>query len=342
MIREAIKTLVERGDLSINDMEAVVEEIMEGKVSDILIASFLTALKMKGETVEEITGAARAMRKKSEKINAPEGSIDTCGTGGDMSGTFNISTTSAIVVAATGIPVAKHGNVSVSSRSGSADLLRELGINIELKPSDLQRCLEETGFGFLFAPIFHPAMRYVSGVRKELGMRTIFNLLGPVTNPAFVKRQVVGVYAPHLTEVIGEVLKHLGVIHAFVVHSEEGLDEISICGRTKIIELKNGTMETYYITPEDIGLKRAHIRDIMGGDAKENAKITLSILRGERGPKRDAVLINAAAAIVVSGKAEEIAEGLKMAEESIDSGSALKKLQEIGEVTNRLAKHGSI
>jgi anthranilate phosphoribosyltransferase len=338
MIREAIKILIDGMSLTTEEMQKAMNDIMEGKATDAMIGSFLTALKLQGETTEEITGAAKAMREKSIKIKAPEGTVDTCGTGGDMAYTFNISTTSAIIVASAGIPVAKHGNRSVSSRSGSANVLDALGININLKPESVERCFNQTGFAFLFSPIFHPAMKYATGPRSEIGIRTIFNLLGPLTNPAGALRQVVGVYQAVLTEAIAEVLDNLGARHAFVVHSDDGLDEISIAERTRISELKDGRIDTYYITPEDMDIKRGSLDDIVGGDAQDNAAITLSILNGEQGAKRNIVLMNAAAAIVVGGKARDFKEGVKIASQAIDSGTAKKKLEEIKLVTNSLAE----
>lgn len=336
MIKEAINFLVNGTNLSEDDMSGAMRDIMEGNASDAQIASFLTALRIKGETVPEITGAAKVMREKATKINAPEYTVDTCGTGGDMSHTFNISTTTAIIAAACGVPVAKHGNRSVSSRSGSADVLEALGVKISLKPEDVEECLKATGFGFLFAPLFHPAMKYAVGPRREMGIRTIFNILGPLTNPAQAKRQVLGVYSDELTEPIANVLGNLGAKHAFIVHGEDGLDEMTITGRTKISELKDGRVNTYYITPEDLGFIRAKKEDLLGGTAEENAKITLDILNGKSGPKRDIALINSAAALMVGDIAKSFSDAIEKASNVIDSGAALKKLEEIKVVTNRL------
>lgn len=336
MIKEAINLIVQNISLSEPEMAECMTEIMENRATDAQIGSFLTALRIKGETVEEIAGAARIMRQKATKIKAPDGVIDTCGTGGDMSGTFNISTTTAIVVAAAGIPVAKHGNRSVSSQSGSADVLEALGVNIELPPEKVEKCLFETNFGFLFAPLFHPAMKFAIGPRREIGIRTIFNILGPLTNPAGAKRQILGVFAGRLTEPLAAVLGSLGATDAMVVHGEDGLDEITISDGTRVSRYKNGKVETFYITPEDFGFKRADINDIGGGDKNKNAEITLSILNREPGPKREIVLMNSAAAIVIAGIAADFAVAKEVAVEAIDSGKALKKLKEIQRVTNSL------
>ena len=329
MIKDAINSLIEGKDLSEQDMIGAMSDIMEGQATDAQIASFLTALRIKGETVEEITGAARVMREKVSKINAPEYTVDTCGTGGDMSHTFNISTTTALVVAACGLPVAKHGNRSVSSSCGSADVLEALDVKIELEPAKVEECLKTTGFGFMFAPLFHPAMKYAIGPRKELGIRTVFNILGPLTNPAGAKRQVLGVFSDKLTEPLAQVLNNLGVKHAFVVHGEDGLDEMTTTDKTRVSELKDGKVNTYSISAEDLGLVKANKEDLLGGNAEENAKITISILEGEKGPRRDIVLLNAAAALIAGDKAGDFNEGLKKASEAIDSGAAREKLEEV-------------
>ncbi len=336
MIKEAINLIIQNVSLSEAEMAECMTEIMEGRATDAQIGAFLTALRIKGETVEEITGAARVMREKATRIKAPEGVIDTCGTGGDMSGTFNISTCVSIIVAAAGVPVAKHGNRSVSSLSGSTDVLEALGIKIDLPPEKVEKCLFETNFGFLFAPLFHPAMKFAVGPRREIGVRTIFNILGPLTNPASAKRQVVGVFTGRLTESLASVLGNLGAVDAMVVHGADGLDEITICDGTRVSRYHDGQVETYYITPEDYGFSRAGKEALVGGDREENARIALGILDGEYGPKRDITVLNSAAAILVSGKAESLSEAKDMAEEAIDSGDALKKLKEIRETTNSL------
>jgi anthranilate phosphoribosyltransferase len=280
MIKDAIKLSIEGQNLSEEQMIGAMRDIMEGNATDAQIGAFLTALRMKGETVEEITGAARVMREKAAKIKSPKNTVDTCGTGGDMSHTFNISTTSAFVVAACGIPVAKHGNRSVSSSCGSADVLEALGIKIDLEPEKVEKCLEDTGFGFMFAPLFHPAMKYAIGPRKELGIRTIFNILGPLTNPAGAERQVLGVFSDKLTEPMANVLGKLGAERAFVVHGEDGLDEITNTDSTRISELKGGNVNTYYLSPDEFGLKKSDKESLSGGSAPDNARITIEILKG--------------------------------------------------------------
>ncbi|GBD97362.1 MAG TPA: anthranilate phosphoribosyltransferase [Nitrospirae bacterium] len=336
MIKEAIKLTVDGNNLSEEQMIGAMRDIMEGNATDAQIASFLTALRMKEETVEEITGAAKVMREKVTGIKAPEYTVDTCGTGGDMSHTFNISTTSALVVAACGVPVAKHGNRSVSSRCGSADVLEALGIKIDLEPLKVEKCLEETGFGFMFAPLFHPAMKYAIGPRKEIGIRTVFNILGPLTNPAGAQRQVLGVFSDKLTEPLAEVLGNLGVKHAFVVHGQDGLDEITGTDKTKVSELKDGKVDTYFISPDNFNFEKAVKDDLVGGNADENAKITIEILDGKKGPKRDIVLMNAAAALITGDRAKDFNEAVEQASQAIDSGAARRKLEQVKEVSNKL------
>jgi len=340
MIQDAIKILVEMKNLSVEIAEGSMNEIMEGTATPAQIAAFITALRMKGETSEEIFALASVMRKKAHQINAPKGAIDLCGTGGDCSSTFNISTASAFVAAGAGIPVAKHGNRSVSSKCGSADVLHELGVNIMLNPEEAEKCLEKTGICFLFAPVFHEAMKFAIGPRKEIGIRTVFNVLGPLTNPARVKHQLVGVYDEEITEKIAEALMKLGNESALVVHGS-GLDECTISGKTKVSELKDGKIRTYSISPEEFGFRRAEISELAGGDAKRNAEIIISILEGkEKGPKLDAVLFNAGAAIYASGKAKGIAEGIELARKSVSSGSALKKLEQLRVESNAFSQKG--
>jgi len=336
MIKEAINVMVQGIDLSDAEMSQCMSEIMEGKTTEAQIASFLTALRMKGETVDEITAAARIMREKATRISAPEGVLDTCGTGGDMSHTFNISTTVALVVAACGVPVAKHGNRSVSSRSGSADLLEALGMNINLSPPAVEKCLFETGFGFLFAPLFHPAMKYAIGPRREIGVRTIFNILGPITNPAGARRQILGIFTNRLTETIAQVLGNLGCVDAMVVHGEDGLDEITITDGTKGSRVRDGTVTSSFLAPEDFGFARHPLETIVGGERDENARITLAILNGESGPRRDIVIMNAAAALLVAGRTEMLEEAVATASDAIDSRRAIDKLNQIVEVSNKL------
>ncbi len=336
MIKEAISKVVAKTDLSEAEAEAVMREIMQGEATDAQIAAYITALRMKGETVEEITGSARVMREKavSVKLDAPY-QVDTCGTGGDMSNTFNISTTAAFVVAGAGVTVAKHGNRSVSSKSGSADVLQALGVNIEMPSHRVEECLKEAGIAFLFAPMMHLAMKYAIGPRREIGIRTIFNVLGPLTNPAGVKSQIMGVYAADLTGLLARALGNLGIAHAFVVHGVDGLDEITITDKTKVSELKNGTVKDFFVHPSDFGLAAGKAADLKGGDAKENAGITMDVLKGRKGPRRDIVLLNAAAGLAASGKAKDFPEGIRLATESIDSGAALKKLEQLKAFTNK-------
>lgn len=338
MIKDAISKLTRRIDLPEDEMSGAMTEIMEGIATPAQIASFLTALKMKGETIVEITAAARVMRAKAAHIgDAPDGVVDTCGTGGDLSGTFNISTTSAIVIAACGVPVAKHGNRSVSSRSGSADVLEALGVKIDLAPAMVEKCMHETGFGFMFAPLFHPAMKYAAPVRRELGIRTIFNILGPLTNPAGAKRQIMGVFSMELVEPLARVLGNLGAVDAMVFHGEDGLDEITITGRTFVSRVRDGQLENREFHPEDFGFKRAEIKDIRGGDSSENTRITMDILKGDnQGAARDIVLMNSAAGLMVSGKGYDIKEAVRAAKDAVNSGRALEKLIEIIKVTNAL------
>lgn len=331
MYKTVLNKLLSGDDLTEKESNQIMNQIMQGELTSAQIASFLTALRIKGETVEEIIGSACAMREHAVRLRRfyPL-AIDTCGTGGDGKGTFNISTVTALVVAGTGLPVAKHGNRGVSSKSGSADVLEALGVNLNLTPDQVENCLEEVGIAFFFAPLFHPAMRFAVTPRREIGFRTIFNLLGPLTNPAGVKYQVLGVYDPALTEIIAETLKELGVKQAMVVCSKTGMDEVSLSEDTKISEVKNGKVKTFYLKPEDLGLKRCRWEDIQGGDARLNAEITLTILKGKsRDYKRDVVLINSAAALVVAGKAEDLTSGMMMAQESIASGAALQKLEEL-------------
>ena len=338
MIKELIAKIVSGKDLSEGEMEQAITFIMDGNATHSQIAAFITALRMKGETVDEICGAARAMRRKalSFHVNAEGPILDTCGTGGDVSNTFNISTACAFVAAAGGVRVAKHGNRAVSSRSGSADVLEALGVRIDIAPELVKRCIEEIGIGFLFAPLFHGAMKHAAPARHEIGIRTIFNLLGPLTNPVGADVQVLGIFSPDLTERIAQVLMKLGIKEAMVVSGLDGMDEISICAESRISHLKDGNIETFHIAPEKFGIKRCHSDQLKGGDPIESARIIMNIFSGEKGPKRDVVLINSAAAFVVSGKAKDFAEGIRLAQEVIDSGLAMKKLNELREFTQKL------
>ena len=328
MIRETIQKVVDGEDLTERETVDTMNEIMSGEATPAQVASFITALRIKGETIEEITGAARVMREKSTKIYTKHPfAVDTCGTGGDGSHSFNISTTAAFVVAGTGIPVAKHGNRAASSQSGSADVLKALGVNIEIGPEQVGACIDDVGIGFLFAVTLHSAMKYAIGPRREIGIRTIFNVLGPLTNPAGAQAQVLGVYAPTLTKALANVLKNLGSQRALVVHGGDGLDEITTTTTTQVSELVDGAVNTYTLDPTELGIPTAQPSDLKGGTPEENAEMTLRVLRGEKGPKRDIVLLNAAAAIVAGGKAADIAAGLAAAAESIDSGGALERLE---------------
>ncbi|MDP3791040.1 MAG: anthranilate phosphoribosyltransferase [Candidatus Omnitrophota bacterium] len=335
MIREAIGKVTKRVDLGEAETRKVFEEIMSGQASAEEIAGFLKALREKGETVEEITGAAKVMIEKSVRIDAGADLVDTCGTGGTGINTFNISTTAAFVAAGCGVKVAKHGNRSASSQCGSADVLESLGVKLDISPEMVRNSIIEIGIGFMYAPMFHSAMKYAAEPRKEIGGRTIFNILGPLSNPARASGQVVGVYDAKLTEILAQVLKNLGSKRALVVCGMDGLDEITITGKTKIAELKDGQIKTYYISPEEFGMKKGNIADIEGGSSKENARTTLSVLSGQPGPKRDVVLLNASAALVVASKAKDFKEGIKLAGLAIESGLALDKLKQLIELTNK-------
>ncbi len=336
MIRAAIKKLVEGQDLTKTEAVSVMDEIMTGEASDAQIACFLTALRLKGETVEEITGLAMVMRQKAIRVECQAKSVvDTCGTGGDARGTFNISTISALVASGAGVSVAKHGNRSVSSQCGSADLLKELGVQLEVPPHVVARCIDEIGIGFLYAPTLHKAMKHAIGPRREMGIRTVFNILGPLTNPAQATAQVLGVYAAELTQPIAQVLQSLGCRRAYVIHGEDGLDEITTTSRTRVSELKDGEILNYYLQPQDFGIAIAELNQLRGGDPKENMRLALDILKGERGPRRDIVLLNAAAAIAVAGRASDIEGGLELAAESLDSGTAFEKLERLRAETNK-------
>ena len=347
MITEALQRIAnQRESLTREEARAVMTEVFSGSATDAQIAALLVALHMKGETVEEIVGFAEAMRAASEPLPLHQDStltvsdtgrdalIDTCGTGGDARGTFNISTATAFVVAGAGVRVAKHGNRSLSSKCGSADVMEALGVKISLPTAVLATCLEEIGIAFLFAPAMHSAMKYVQPARRELRLRTIFNLLGPLTNPAGASAQVVGVYSLDLVEKVAEALSMLGVHRALVVHGLDGLDEITITGPTRIAEVREGQVRTYEVTPEEFGIKRARLEDISGGDAEANAAIIREILAGKKSPRRDVVLLNAAAALVAAGRAEHLGDALPLAAKSIDSGAAAAKLDALVRFTS--------
>ena len=341
MIKKAISKVVRGDDLTEEEMGAAMEEIMTGKATPAQIGSFITALRIKGETVDEITGAARVMRAKAEKIYLnnhmvnvdrdeinveDETVLDTCGTGGDGTNTFNVSTATAFVAAGAGVKVAKHGNRAVSSHCGSADVLEALDLKLDITRSDVERCIQEIGIGFLYAPLFHTAIKYAAAPRQEIGLRTIFNLLGPLTNPAGATIQILGVYSPDLTEKMATVLGNLGIREAFVVCGEGTFDEISICGTTRVSHLNEGKVSTFEMTPEDYGFKRATPEAIRGGNARENANIIQAILNGEKGAKRDMILLNTSASFVAAGLDGDFTGGIERAKESIDSGRAKKKL----------------
>ena len=338
MFNNHLEKVVSRENLTLNEMESAMEMIMEGETTDSQLAGFLVGLRMKGETIPEITGAASVMRAKAAPVNTEATDlIDSCGTGGDGKGTFNISTTTALVMAAGGLNVAKHGNRSVSSKSGSADLLEALGVRIDLSPKEAASCLEEAGISFLFAPNFHQAMRYAVGPRKEIGLRTIFNILGPLTNPARTDYQILGVYKEELVEPLAHVLKNLGLKSAMVVHGAGGIDELSLAGLNKTFYLKDGQVKEYNFQPEEAGLKKAPLSAILGGGVEKNKEITLDILNGKPGPKRDVILLNSAAAFMIAGKVDDLKEGVEYAASLIDSGSARKKLQDLISCSNEVA-----
>ena len=335
MIQEAIRDLIAGVDLDRAKMRAVMEQIMSGQATDAQIGAFLVALRIKGETIDEIAGGAEVMREKATPIvTVRPDLIDTCGTGGDDSGTFNISTTVAFVACGAGLAVAKHGTRSISSQCGSSDVLTALGVNVEATPEKVGECIDEVGIGFLFAIALHGAMKHAIGPRRELATRTVFNILGPLTNPAGAKRQLLGVFDGALTEALAGVLRELGSERALVVHGSDGLDEITLTGPTQVSELRDGQVSTRQIHPGDFGLQTVSAEALKGGDADCNARILRGVLDGEEGPQRDVVLLNSAAAVVVGGLAEDITAGLEVARESIDSGNARQALDRLVEVSN--------
>ena len=334
MFRDNLSHIIQGKDLSETQMSQMITDIFSGKITDAQIGAFMAALATKGETFEELAGAARAMRRKALRIQASAATIvDTCGTGGDGTQTFNISTTTAFVVAGCGVTVAKHGNRSVSSRCGSADLLEALGVNLDTAPEIVEEAVHDIGIGFLFAPLYHSAMRYAAKARKEIGLRSIFNMLGPLTNPAGANCQLLGVYAPDLTEMFAHALQLLGAKRAFVVHGHDGLDEISICAPTRISELKDGLVRTYDLFPEQFFGERADASELLGGDPEENASITRRILQGEKGPKRNVVLLNAAAALIASAQADDFHDGIRLAKIAIDNGASYEKMDALVKFT---------
>lgn len=339
MIEQAIKRIVAGEDLSSDEMEQVFGEIMDGDASDVQKTAFLIALRMKGETSDEITGAVRVMRERVTPLPVdPDGLVDTCGTGGDGQGTINVSTISALVVAGAGGRVAKHGNRAVSSSCGSADVLEALDVTIDLTPAQMTRVLERIGIAFLFAPKLHPAMASVASVRKELGVRTIFNVLGPLTNPAFARRQVLGVFSRALVPTLGRVLAELGTVRALVVHGMDGLDEISLSDATLVAEVNDGDVRLLEITPEELGFERIDPASVRGGDAATNARIALRILDGEPGPAHDLIAANAGAALYAAGMADSIRDGIALARQTVESGAARSKLDELVTVTREEAQ----
>ncbi len=350
IITEVLRTLIERRDLTRIEAAAAMEAIMSGAATNAQIAAFLTALRMKGETVEELIGFAQVMRQKAvrvrtraEEVAALTGTdremlIDTCGTGGDAAGTFNVSTATAFVVAGAGLKVAKHGNRSVSSLCGSADVVETLGINLDLTPAKVARCVDEVGIGFLYAPLLHTAMKHVMAARREMGIRTVFNMLGPLTNPAGANAQVIGVYSPALTEPLARVLAELGTIRAFVVHGADGLDEVSNTGESRVSEVREGVVRSFTVRPDDFGMPRAVIGDLQGGDREQNAQLIRALLDGAAGPKRDIVLMNSAAALVAGAKARDLKDGVSQAAQAIDSGAARGKLEALVALSQKLAQ----
>ena len=336
MIRDAIETLVAGRSLSMDQAAAVMREVMDGEATPAQLAAFLAALRVKGETPEEIAGMAAVMREKALRVDVDGTLVDTAGTGGDGKGTFNISTAAAFVAAAAGLKVAKHGNRAASGSCGSADVLEALGVKIELGPEGVKRCIHEVGIGFMFAPTFHPAMRHAAPVRREIGIRTVFNILGPLTNPARADRQLVGIADPSLGEKMAEVLKLLGTRHSLVVHGEDGLDELTLGAHTRVWEVKESEVRSYRVSPEELGLPRVSTQDIVGGSPEENAGILRRLFQGEEGPAREVALLNGAAVLMVGGKAQDLTDGIALARDVIDSGAALAKVDTLVELTGHL------
>jgi anthranilate phosphoribosyltransferase len=334
MIREAISRLIEGDSLTMDEAAQVMEEIMGGEVTPAQFGAFVTALRMKGETVEEIAGLVKTMRSKAVRVDADAPVIDVVGTGGDGQNTFNISTAAAFVVAGAGLKVAKHGNRAASSQCGSADVLEALGIKIELTAGQVKQCLDEVGMGFMFAPAFHPAMKYAGPSRREIGIRTVFNIIGPLTNPAGAGCYLLGVADDSLVEKLAKVLANLGCEHALVVHGEDGLDEITITGKTKVCEVTKGGLKNYTVNPEDAGIRKASPDSLKGGTNDENASTLRSVLSGTPGPQRDIVVLNAGAALVAGNMAASLEQGLDLARESIDSGKAMEKLDNLVKLTS--------
>ena len=336
MMQDAIQMLVDGESLSADQATAAMNEIMTGEATPAQVGSFLTALRIKGETVDEIAGMARVMREKSLHVSVEGDVVDTCGTGGDGSGSFNISTTAAFVVAGAGVAVAKHGNRAMSGSTGSADVLEALGVNIALSPESVARCLDETGFGFMFAQGYHPSMRFAAGPRREIGIRTVFNILGPLTNPAGADRQVIGVADPSMADRMARVLGQLGSRKALVVHGSDGMDEITITGPSTVWQLENGEVTEFEVTPGDLGVSVASADSIRATSAEHSARIARSVLSGESGPARDVVLLNAAAALVAADRSDSLASGVELAARSIDSGDAQARLDAVVDLSQSL------
>jgi len=337
MIKEAVKKLVSGRSLSSEEAAGVMQQIMKGEATPAQFGAFVTALRLKGETVDEIVGLANVMRANAVPVETDKPVVDTCGTGGDGTGTFNISTAAAFIVAGAGLTVAKHGNRAMSSQCGSADVLEALDVNINFGAEKVAQCLNEVGIGFMFAPLFHPAMKHAAAPRREIGIRTVFNILGPLTNPAGARSQVLGVSEKQLVEKLAQALGKLGCRHALVVHGEDGLDEITICDSTFVCELKDGEVESYTTSPEELGISRACINDIRGGSASENAAMVRDILRGGDGARKDAAVVNAAAALLAGDKVDNLKKGVELAAEVIDKGYALEKLERLVELSKKLA-----
>jgi anthranilate phosphoribosyltransferase len=342
-VRATIRTVVEGGALSKEQAAAAMDAIMTGGVTPAQIGALVTALRMRGETVEEIAGFATAMRRHALRVRVADGAgplVDTCGTGGDSAGTFNISTTAAFVIAAADVRVAKHGNRAVTSKCGSADLLEALGVRIELTPEQVARCVEEVGIGFMYAPAFHPAMRFVGPTRREIGIRTVFNILGPLTNPAGARRQLIGVGHPEIATKLAQVLKLLGSEHAVLVHAPEGLDELGVGGPSAVTEYdaRSGEIRTFQVRPEEFGLEPAGVEELRGGDTDRNVAITRAILSGEPGPRRSVTLLNAGAGLYAANRADTFADGIALAAEAIDSGRAVAKVEELVAFTRMLVE----
>ncbi len=338
MIREAIEALVYSRSLSMDEAAAVMREIMEGETTPAQLGAFLTALRLKGETPQEIAGMATVMREKALRVQIDSILVDTAGTGGDGKGTFNISTAAAFIGAASGLKMAKHGNRAASGSCGSADVLEALGVKIDLGPEGVKRCIEEVGIGFMFAQTFHPAMRYAAPVRREIGIRTVFNILGPLTNPAGAQCQLLGIPDATLGPKMAEVLRLLGSQHSLVMHGEDGLDEFTLGARTLIWEVNDGVVRHYAVSPQELDMPMVSAEEIKGGTREENARTLRRLFQGEKGPIRDVVLLNGAAVLLVGGKAHDLMEGIELAREAIDSGEALRKVEKLVELSQQLSQ----